>query len=793
MNKNFVILLPPPNISGNLHMGHALNFFLQDFLVRTNKIFFFSESFLLPGLDHGGISTEYSALKENKSLLSEKEKFKIINNFAENHKEIILQQMKKFNLLLDFSHLQYTLQKSHLDLVNESFVKLYNKGLIKEEERIVYWDSFFQTSLSSLEITYKNVNDKLYYIKYKIYNEDKFITVATTRPETIFGDVALAVNEKNIFLKNKKVFIPLTEKIIPIIFDDSVDENYGTGILKITPAHDENDFFLSKKHNLPFINLFENTPNGFILNENVPKEFQSLKILEARKKILEILKQNNLLEKEENIYHKVMFGEKSNERIETIVKNQWYLDLKKSSEKLLHLFTCGKINIFPSQWENTFKKWLENYQPWCISREIVWGHTMPVWRTKKTNKIIVAINEIEAKKQVPEEEIIQEKFLLDTWFSSGLWPLLYKKINKDFYPSSILVTAYDIIFFWVARMMMMSLELDESLPFSKILLHNLIRDEKGEKMSKTKGNGIDPLEIINLYGNTDILRYTLLSKISNRSQIYFSEKDLQNGKKLLNKILNAIKFLQINYKDFHLKENNFISHPLVIYFLNKLSFLKLEEKLFTDFQIYSYVHDLYNFFWHDYCDWFIECSKNQINDEEIKFGLIFILKKCLQYFHGLLPSFTENKFLELFNENIFNKNTTKYCLCKTENNIEELFTLIKLIRSWENFNVIKVFLSADTFNFFSEHLIYKALKIFIKEKNDEYMKYFYWRKKKIYFSDFNENKFIKYLEEKKKNLFYLFDKIENQNPPENLKKTFLKEIEILQEEISTLENLLKNK
>lgn len=793
MSNKYSILMPPPNVSGSLHMGHALTFFLQDFLIRTAKMLMkHCHTYLLPGLDHGGISTQYSALKDIKNIseLSSEEKFHKIQNFAENAKQNILYQMENFNLFYDIKNLQYTLCDKHIHLVNQSFVTLYNRGLITEEERIIYWDPYMKTSLSCLEVVHKTLQEKIYYIKYKFVNRNEYITVATTRPETMFGDVALAVGNKYKKLVNDKVIIPFTDKIISIIFDESVVDDFGTGVLKITPAHDENDFNIGRKHQLPIVSIFS---ESLQLNHECPKEFQGLDLLTSRQKIIKQLILIEQFEKEELITHAVMFGEKSGVRIETFVKKHWYLDLSNAAEKALQSLEEGKFKIFPIQWENTYKNWLQKLEPWCISREIFWGHKIPVWRTSQGN-IIVAISEAEAEKKANGEAIIRDHFVLDTWFSSALWPLSFKQINKQFYPTDVLVTAHDIIFFWVAKMVMMSLELDNSLPFKNVLLHNLIRDGSGEKMSKTRGNVQDPMEIINEYKNTDVIRFALLSKITTRGQIRFSHKDLENGEHLLTKLKNAIKFLRLHYQEEDFQK---IYHITTIEIKNELCghFIDIcnnlhHESLFNDYNIHQYIQNLYNFFWSDYCDWFMEMSKKQIKDKDIQFTLIFIMHKIIILFHGIFPDFTSQIYKELFNKDINNQIDIdiKY---QINTHIQDLIYVVEKIRSLESLGILKAFIVENTFPIANESNIYEALKIKHQINHPAHQNNIKLREKKIYVENINILKLKILLDKKIKEIEILKAKIQEENPPQDIAdqlqirlKSFKEELAVLQEIIA---------
>lgn len=712
--KQFSILLPPPNVSGSLHIGHALTSFLQDCLGRLASLLVGKDNtFLLPGLDHGGISTQYSALKNIQDLQSKskEEKTQIVYEFAQQAQYNIINQIEHFNLIANMDLLQYTMNDSHIKRVNEAFVTLYKKGLIYEEERIIYWDTYFNSSLSSLEIKHENKKDKLYYIKYALEN-GKQVTIATTRPETMFGDVALAVGERNKELVGKTAFVPIINRKIPIIFEETVLDDFGTGVLKITPGHDETDFNIGKKHNLPIISILD---KNFRFNEKVPSAYQGLNCKEARDLLIEELNRLGLLEKEEIITHNIMYGEKSGTPIETIVKKQWYLDLSKAAKKSVELLEKEEWHIFPQQWTSSYKSWMNNLQPWCISREILWGHPIPVWR-KNTGEIIVAVSQEEADKQAKGDTLVRDDFVLDTWFSSALWPFAY-----EVFPTTVLVTGYDILFFWVARMMMMSLELTNTLPFKQVLLHELVRDGAGQKMSKTRGNVSNPLELIEEYG-ADVVRYSLLSKISVRGKICFSAKDIETSKKLYNKIKNVITFLEMHFdqKDFDDYRNMnsvVINDEIAVYFVNKLEQVPIVE-LFNNYNLDAYLDWLYHFFWHDYCDWLIEMSKKQMFNEDIKFALIYGIDRILAYFYGIFPEKVERVYEKLFKSKPQLKNIIIETQLNIENNnryIDDLMFVISQIRSLQGNNLI---VYVDT-KLEKEKLVFESLRIPLKSSYDD--------------------------------------------------------------------------
>jgi valyl-tRNA synthetase len=799
--KKYTIMLPPPNVSGYLHMGHGLNFFLQDFLIKTRKMIFANDiTYMLPGLDHGSMATQYSALKNINNLekYSNEEKYQFIYNFSEDAKKNIIYQMRNFNLDLNEEFLQYTMNKEHIQLVNESFVKLYEKGLIYEDERIVYWDPLLNTSLSNLEVIYKTVTDKLYYIKYKLKNPvdgENYIIIATTRPETIFGDTAIAVGVKNHKYTGNIAYIPLTNKEIPIIFDEEyVKDDFGTGILKVTPAYDENDFNIGKKHNLPIVHIYDYKNNNFYFKKNlsIPSELHNLSIKDGKEMILKLLNNLHLITKEESYTHSIMIGDKTLQPIHTIVKKQWYLNLESSAKKALKYLDLGEFKIFPlNQWEGIYKSFLNNLKPWCISRENLWGHKIPVWRSvKDNNKIIVAINEEEALKKNHNEPIIRDSFLLDTWFSSGLWPLLYKKINANLFPMDLLVTGYDIIFFWVARMVMLSVELYDTLPFKNVLIHNLVRDGEGEKMSKTRGNVINPMDIIKEYNTTDVLRYSLLSKITLRGQIRFSGDDLKNTEKLITKIKNSIRFLKLHYKSedfisiYKIIEIN-IKSKMVSYFIHIFQELNFES-IFKDYNIYNYINNLYDFFWNIYCSQILEMSKNQLSNNEIKFMLIYLIKKILKLFYGLMPTVTNDLYNEFFNVNIVDDNH-KIKINYFNNFLEvesmkELINVINQLRSLKSSNILNGKLLT---NEEEEINIFISLKLNTVHDNYEGSKYFYIEKRKIYYEDINTENMKKYIEKKEEELKKVKEFISN-NPPEDIYNQFKNKENLLLKELNYL-------
>ena len=509
--KKFSVVIPPPNVTGRLHMGHALNNSLQDVLVRFNRMKGL-ETLWQPGTDHAGIATqaivEKNLAKEglNKNDLGRDKFIERVWKWKEESGGIILEQLKKLGCSCDWSRTRFTMDEDLSKAVTKVFVDLYKKKLIYKDKKLVNWDTQLQTAISDLEVVQRDVQSQLYYIEYQIENSDNKITIATTRPETMMGDTAIAVNPKDDRYKNligSNVKIPLVNRTIKIIADHYADPEQGSGAVKITPAHDFNDYDVGKRNKLEIINIFEK--NGTI-NKNGIKEFIGLDRFEARKLLIKKLKENGHLVKIESIKNKVPYGDRSNTIIEPLLTKQWFVDAKKLSKKPIKIVKDNKTSFYPENWTKTFFQWMNNIEPWCISRQIWWGHRIPAWYDDNKN-IFVAENKKEALKLAKKKNkkksftLKQETDVLDTWFSSALWPFATlgwpsktKELSK-FYPTSVLVTGFDIIFFWVARMLMMGNFFNKQTPFHKVYVHALVRDEKGQKMSKSKGNVIDPLEL----------------------------------------------------------------------------------------------------------------------------------------------------------------------------------------------------------------------------------------------------------------------------------------------------------
>ncbi|MAW17208.1 MAG: valine--tRNA ligase [Pelagibacteraceae bacterium] len=712
-NKKFSIVIPPPNVTGRLHMGHALNNSLQDVLVRFYRMRGL-ETLWQPGTDHAGIATQAIVEKnlEKKGIKKDdigREKFiKKIWEWKEESGEIILDQLKKLGCSCDWSRTRFTMDDDLSKAVIKVFVDLYNKNLIYKDKKLVNWDTHLQTAISDLEVVQKDVQSQLYYINYQVESSDKKITIATTRPETMMGDTAIAVNPKDkryLDLIGKSVKIPIVNRSIKIIADHYADPEQGSGAVKITPAHDFNDYEVGKRNKLELINIFQK--NGKI-NKNGVKEFIGLDRFEARKILIAKLKENGNLLKIENINNKVPYGDRSNTIIEPLLTEQWFVNAKKLSKKPIEVVNKGKTSFFPNSWSKTFFQWMKNIEPWCISRQIWWGHRIPAWYDDNDN-IFVAENEkqalILAKKKNKNKnlKLIQETDVLDTWFSSALWPFATlgwpaktKELSK-FYPTSVLVTGFDIIFFWVARMLMMGNYFNKKTPFKKVYVHALVRDEKGQKMSKSKGNVIDPLELIKEYG-ADSLRFTLISMASPGRDVKLSKDRVTGNRNFITKIWSANNFLKLNNckldRNIDIKQ---IKSPINQWIFNE--YTKTQNLVSRNIEIFRFdeaAKHAYQFVWHLYCDWYLEFlkpifnSKNKLEVKEAKIFATFMMANILRMLHPFIPFFTEfvwssNSYKKVFKNDLISSNWPTYkSLRKFNQNqiiINDIIELISNIRS----------------------------------------------------------------------------------------------------------------
>jgi len=674
LKKTFSIVIPPPNITGKLHMGHALNNSLQDVLIRYYRMNGY-ETLWQPGTDHAGIATqaivEKNLAKENinKNDIGRDKFLKKVWEWKAESGGLILEQLKKIGCSCDWSRSRFTMDDQMSKAVTKVFVALYNKKLIYKDKKLVNWDTKLQTAISDLEVVQNEVQSQLYYIKYAITDSIEKITIATTRPETMMGDTAIAVNPKDERFKNfvgKFAIIPVVNRKIKIIEDYYADPEQGTGAVKITPAHDFNDYDVGKRNKLEIINILEKDGK---INKNGIKSYVGLDRFEARTKIVDELKSLNVLEKVESIINKVPYGDRSNTIIEPLLTEQWFVDAKSLSKKPIQTVKKRQTTFFPENWTKTFHQWMNNIEPWCISRQIWWGHRIPVWYGND-GKIFAAESENDAEKLAKAYyknktyNLIQETDVLDTWFSSALWPFATlgwpakNNMLKKFYPTSVLVTGFDIIFFWVARMLMMGNYFLKDTPFKKVYVHALVRDQKGQKMSKSKGNVIDPLELINEYG-ADPLRFTLISMASPGRDVKLSKDRVTGYRNFITKIWSANNFLKLNNckhkKKIDVRKVNLkINHWIYSEFCKTN---KLIHKHIQEFRFDEASRVLYNFVWHSYCDWYLEFlkpifnSKNKSSIIEAKQFSSYMLLNILKLLHPFIPFFTEH----VWRENRFNK------------------------------------------------------------------------------------------------------------------------------------------
>ena len=734
----YSIVIPPPNVTGVLHMGHALDETLQDILTRYHRMSGF-ETLWLPGTDHAGIATQNVVEKKLREKgLSRydlgREKFlEETWKWANQHKSAILDQCKRLGASFDRSRERFTFDEGCSKAVKEVFVRLYEKGLIYKGKYIVNWCPRCKSAISDVETEYVTEQGHMWEISYPLKGESGAIIVATTRPETIFGDVAIAVHPtdyKYSELIGKTVVIPLTGREIPIIADEYVDKNFGTGAVKITPAHDPNDYEVGKRHNLKPIWVIDEEGRMKACGE-VPPELHGLDRYEAREKIIGMLSYNNFLLRTRDHEHNVGKCQRCGTTIEPLLSEQWFVKMEPLAKEAIAAVNDGRIKFVPERWEKNYLNWMENIRDWCISRQLWWGHQIPAYYHKKTGEMVVA------RENPDPENYTQDPDVLDTWFSSGLWPFSTmgwpntdSEDFKKFYPTTTLVTGFDIIFFWVARMITMGLEFTGKAPFSTVYIHGLIRDEKGQKMSKSKGNTIDPVEIIDKYG-CDALRFTMTSLCTYGGQdIKISDERFEYGRNFANKIWNASRFVLMNLSGVDNKDIDFdnltIADKWILNELNNTA--KLINENIQTFRIGETAHILYDFFWNKYCDWYVEIAKIQLQDESLKLNtqrvLRYVLDMSLRMLHPIMPHITERvwqlipketdtKALIVAKFPVFDE---KLEFAKEAEEMELVFETIKSLRNLrQGFNIamsvkFDIEIRADK----KEEPIFKAIEAYIK-------------------------------------------------------------------------------
>ncbi len=660
----FTIVIPPPNVTGMLTMGHILNNTLQDIFIRTKRMQGYNACWV-PGTDHASIATETKVtnfLKEQgiaKKEIGREEFLKHCWEWTKKYGGIIIQQLKKLGVSCDWDRERFTMDDEYYKEVITAFVQLFNEEKIYRGYRMVNWDPASRSAISDEEVIYRNVSGKLWYFKYPVKDSAKFIIVATTRPETMLGDTGIAVNPNDERYKNligKMVLLPITDREIPVFADDYVDMEFGTGAVKVTPAHDINDYEMGKRHSLDSINIFKEDATT---NDNVPDDLRNLDRYEVRKKVVAKMDELNLLEKIDDYQTKIGYSERGGVPIEPYLSEQWFMKMDELTKPALKVVEEGKIKFYPNHWIKTYMHWMENISDWCISRQLWWGHRIPVWYcvgddhcNLECKNPIVSVEKPEKCPHCGSTNLRQDDDVLDTWASSWLWAHAVFKTEKEqayYYPTNTLVTAPDIIFFWVARMIMAGLHFKKEVPFSDVYFTSVIRDVQGRKMSKSLGNSPDPLDVIKDYG-ADALRFTVIYLAPMGQDVLFSTDKCELGRNFANKIWNAGRFLLMN------RENIPVNKTLVnkhIDFADKWiasrfnkTLLQLKEAL-DKFEINNASKIVYAFVWNDFCDWYIELSKNRLysDDEEIKSAVLtrslLMFENILKIVHPYMPFITE--------------------------------------------------------------------------------------------------------------------------------------------------------
>lgn len=659
----YSIVIPPPNVTGKLHLGHAWDTSIQDTLIRFKRMQGY-DTLYLPGMDHAGIATQAKVEEklrkqgQDRHQLGREKFIKQVWDWKDEYASIIKSQWGKMGLSLDYSRERFTLDDGLSKAVRKVFVKLYEEGLIYRGQYIINWDPKLETALSDIEVIHKDDNGAFYHINYPLADGTGSVEIATTRPETMFGDTAVAVapgDERYKDLVGKELILPVVGRHIPVIEDQHVDPDFGTGLVKITPAHDPNDFLVGNRHNLQRINVMNDDGT---MNEQAGK-YAGMDRFDCRKALVEDLKNEGYLLKIEPIVHSVGHSERSGVQIEPRLSTQWFVKMKPLADKVLsNQKEDDKVNFVPERFEGTLEHWMENVHDWVISRQLWWGHRIPAWYNKKTGEMVV---QEEAPKDI--ENWDQDNDVLDTWFSSALWP--FSTLGwpdeeaadfKRYFPTNALVTGYDIIFFWVSRMIFQSLHFTKRRPFENVVLHGLIRDEQGRKMSKSLGNGIDPMDVVEKYG-ADSLRWFLLNGTAPGQDTRFSYTKMDSAWNFINKIWNASRFVIMNLPEdaaaAHMPDvDTFdLSDKWIFDKLNRV--VKKVTRLFDEFQFGEAGREMYNFIWNDFCDWYIEISKVALNgtDEILKKhkqdNLVWILDQILRLIHPIMPFVTEKLWLSM--------------------------------------------------------------------------------------------------------------------------------------------------
>ncbi len=774
--KSYSIVIPPPNVTGKLHLGHAWDTTLQDIMIRYKRMDGY-DALWLPGMDHAGIATQAKVDKKLKEMgidprsLTREEWLEHAWAWKKEYAENIHNQWATLGLSLDYSKERFTLDEGLSSAVKKVFVTLYNEGLIYRGERIINWDPLARTALSTEEVIYKDVEGAFYHLKYYIEGTNDYLEVATTRPETLFGDTAVAVNpsdERYNKYIGKNVILPIVNKLIPIVGDEHADPEFGTGVVKITPAHDPNDFEVGNRHNLERINVMNEDGT---MNENA-LHYNGMDRFLCREKLVEELKEKDILIKIEKMTHSVGHSERTDVMVEPRLSKQWFVKMRPLADKVLENQKDSetKVNFVPERFEKVMNHWMEITYDWCISRQLWWGHRIPAWY--KGDKIYVG------ETAPTEDGWTQDNDVLDTWFSSALWPFSTlgwpenTELLKRYYPNNVLVTGYDIIPFWVNRMTFQGLHFTNTRPFKDCLIHGLIRDKEGRKMSKSLGNGVDPMEVAEKYG-TDSLRFFLASSSSPGMDLRYDEEKVASTWNFINKLWNASRFVLMNLEGF--EEKNKTLENLTLqdkWILNRLNEVILKVRNHMEKYEFNVVGtELYNFIWDDFCSWYIELSKFN-NNNTTKTVLFTVLTDILKLLHPFMPFVTEEIYLMLpiHDESIMISSYPKY---KEEfkfetNDMNNIMEFIVKVRNYKQENNIP---SDSKVNYSGkyEELILNMLKVKSENLTDE-------------ISD-NSISYNGYT------IYYIFDNTKNL---EEEKNNLLKEKERLENSIERRKKLLSN-
>ena len=832
----YTIVIPPPNVTGILHMGHMLNNTIQDILIRRARLKGYNACWV-PGTDHASIATEAKVVKMlrekgiTKNDISRDDFLNHAWDWTDKHGGLILNQLKRIGCSCDWTRTKFTLDDEMSDSVTDTFISLFNDGLLYRDKKIVNWDPEAQTTLSNEEVIYKEEETELYYLKYKIAETDEFLSVATTRPETIFGDTAVAVNPNdNRYkkLKNKKLIVPLVDRVVPIVFDDSVEIGFGTGCLKVTPAHSEKDFIIGKKNDLEIIDIFNDdaTLNNHASNYSGQDRFK------VKKQIVKELSKKGLIDKKESYIHNIALSERTNCVVEPKLSLQWFVKMKKLAKPAIKAVLSGEVKFYPKKYINTYKNWMENIRDWNISRQLYWGHRIPVYYLKKDNsKFVVAksikeaLGKFKSNFKIPNinvDDIKQDVDVLDTWFSSWLWPIsvfdgIRKPNNKDidyYYPTSDIVTGPDILFFWIARMIMSGFYFKNKKPFNNVYFTGLVRDDKGRKMSKQLGNSPDPIELIENYG-ADGVRIGLLFSAPAGNDLLFDEKLCIQGKNFSNKIWNA--FRLINGFDLSSKKEQTIYEIAAIKWFNENLNLKINQinQSFDKFKISEALMTTYKLVWDDFCSTFLEIVKPSYGD---KISIITIdeinmfFKKILSILEPFMPFISQelNEKLNFLDKKLKWPDTNDHDqnVIDNFNHINELVTKVRNFKKTNNIpfkDSVKLFydnkILDDELKSVLKKLTYSEL-IYSKNQSNSEMnsvmigKYIYYIKSEKALSEDDISKIKESLDYNIGFKKILEKKLSNKNfvdhAPKNVVDNEKKKLEDVHAKIIILENKLKN-